>query len=109
MDGGDHQIECAQYIIGVIETSISQNITFNTFENAEGGIFRIQLFDLLMLLPDPLFTETTGISSRLTMVADHEIFQLPIQTAFNHFLNRMNPITPGAMRVNDSSDILFGY
>src|SRR5581483_2890573 len=105
VDAGDHQIECAEDVIGIIQCPVVQDITFDAFEDGKGCQFPVQLFDLRMLFPDAVFLEAIGVEGAFAMVADHEVFIPLFDAGCGHFLERVRSVGPVAMGMDDGLDI----
>ncbi len=83
----DHQIECRQYRVAVIESAVIQNITFNTFKNMKGRQFCVQFIHIQMLFVDSFFRKTVCIKSGFAVITDHEVFISLFNTGFGHFFD----------------------
>jgi hypothetical protein len=54
MDAGDHQVEAAKDIAGIIEAPVVEDIALYTFEYGKGGQFAVDLVNLKVLFADPV-------------------------------------------------------
>ena len=62
MNAGDDKIKVAQHAVGVVERTVSKNISFDPFQNAKGlPVTLIEPIGLAVLLSDFLKRETAGV------------------------------------------------
>src|SRR5690606_31840872 len=58
-----------------------------------------------MLLPDPVFRQTIGVSRRFTVIADDKVFIAFLYTTQCHFFNRVRSVAPVTMTMYNAADV----
>src|SRR5579863_2985255 len=85
MNRGNHKIQTRQYVIRVIECTVSQDITFRAFQNVQAtGELLVQVVNLIALAEQIVLAQTTGIGSNLAVVSDTKIGITTFDTSFRH-------------------------
>ena len=107
--GSDHQVKFGQYLIGVVQCAIVEDIGFYALENAEWRQLFIEGVDLFMLCQHSFNGKAVSVKGRPGVVADHEVFKSLRFGGGGHFFQGRFAVAPAAVRVDDAFDIAGRY
>ena len=106
----DHdEIQLLQDLVLLIESAIGENIDLLTAQDPDLGMARLDLLDLLPLLPNPVCVQTPRHGQGLAVVCQSEILVSLGRTSHQHFLDRVLAVRPGGVHLQIAANLVQLY
>lgn len=104
VNAGNNYVESLQDLIGIIQSAVSQDITFGTLKKFDLYLF-LNAINFLALLFQPIDSEPSGIMCSRRMIRDGYILDPHALSRACHLLDRMPSIRIGTVAVCHSLNV----
>ena len=105
MNGGYHQVEPLEHLIGKIESPVPQYFQLRPLQHCETGIIPVEFLNLLPLFHKPLDGQAASYSQSLGVIGQGYVAESPLSGCRCQFFQRMHAVAPLGVNVQVSTDI----